>query len=36
MAILRILGLFISTLTCYSYIGCRLFKEMDEGLLVNS
>ncbi|CAD8056227.1 unnamed protein product [Paramecium sonneborni] len=35
MAILRILGLFITVLSCYSYIGCALFGEVDSGSILN-
>ncbi|CAD8059210.1 unnamed protein product [Paramecium sonneborni] len=35
MAILRILGLFITVLSCYSYIGCALFGEADSGSILN-
>ncbi|CAD8144325.1 unnamed protein product [Paramecium octaurelia] len=35
MAILRILGLFITVLSCYSYIGCALFGEANSGSILN-
>ncbi|CAD8144212.1 unnamed protein product [Paramecium pentaurelia] len=35
MAILRILGLFITVLSCYSYVGCALFGEADSGSILN-
>ncbi|CAK58588.1 unnamed protein product (macronuclear) [Paramecium tetraurelia] len=35
MAILRILGLFITVLSCYSYVGCALFGEANSGSILN-
>lgn len=35
MALLRILGLFVTVLSCYSYIGCELFENIESGFMMN-
>ncbi|CAD8190379.1 unnamed protein product [Paramecium pentaurelia] len=35
MALLRILGLFVTVLSCYSYIGCELFQNIETGFMMN-
>ncbi|CAD8187842.1 unnamed protein product [Paramecium octaurelia] len=35
MALLRILGLFVTVLSCYSYIGCELFSDIETGFMMN-
>lgn len=34
MTILRLLGLFLTIISCYSYIGCKLYPKITTGEFV--